>query len=403
MAPPTLVQKVRHIPLKQAPTDGKGGNKLETPVKPAKPVHGPATQTEPDNSNDSDSEVDAQNVSNILSYASEPVGVYQSLLGWRSRLSKERLSTAITFRVQEISCTVLNDVEVSRDSPAGTVRPRRFVDPTGSQLGGALTAIAEENIPDSIAKLLDEQSGPLPQLLHTVLDRLRVSGNKSQGEGEKKDMAQTAQHPSLFNLLNSRRLKTSPAALSELSIASALHHLALKKPCALDVMFSPQMSSLDRATAAAELYSEKHPAQAAFRSPIGILHMFRQYFLQFGTFLGPRGGHVWISPGGSVELVQVNTRKVFTERTFDESTENITKTEVNQTNKDELSNAIKAENTNDMKLGVSASGSGGVAGVWQASGLAICNLGTSRRQAQETTHKKMREQSSKLASEVRQN
>src|SRR5262249_13037652 len=124
---------------------------------------------------------------------------------------------------------------------------------------------------------------------------------------------------------------------------------------------------------------------------------------QLGTFLGPPVGHVWISPGGSVELVEVNTRRVLVEKTMEQETETVTKTELGQTDQDELSDAVKIENANDMKLGVSATASGGVGGIFQASGSSSFNLDVSRKQAEEQTHRKMREQSAKLTSEVRQN
>jgi len=50
-------------------------------------------------------------------------------------------------------------------------------------------------------------------------------------------------------------------------------------------------------------------------SPIGIAHLFRQYFFEFDTFLGPPVGHIWLSPGTTVELLEVSTRKTTVERT----------------------------------------------------------------------------------------
>lgn len=186
-------------------------------------------------------------------------------------------------------------------------------------------------------------------------------------------------------------------------MATALHYLGQKAPDAIRQMFRPGLSGFDRVIAGIGLFTDNHPSKNAFLSPIGILHLFREYFFQLATFLGPPVGHVWISPGGTVELIEVNTRRVLVERTVEQSTETVTKTELDQTDKDELSDAVKAENADDMKLGVGATASGGVAGIFQASGSASFNLDISRKQAQEQTHQKMREQSAKLSSEVRQN
>jgi hypothetical protein len=37
-------------------------------------------------------------------------------------------------------------------------------------------------------------------------------------------------------------------------------------------------------------------------SPISVVHLFRQYFFELDTFLGSPVGHVWLSPGSTVEL-----------------------------------------------------------------------------------------------------
>jgi len=133
------------------------------------------------------------------------------------------------------------------------------------------------------------------------------------------------------------------------------------------------------------------------------LHLFREYFFELGTFLRPPVGHVWISPGGSVELVEVNTRKITVEQTSEQSIQTTSKQELDSTDRDEISDAVKNENSSDTKLGASATASGGIGSVFQASGTASFNIDNSRKQAQEQTHRKMREQSAKLSSEVRTN
>ena len=45
-------------------------------------------------------------------------------------------------------------------------------------------------------------------------------------------------------------------------------------------------------------------------SPVGIVHLFRQYFFDLGSFLGEPVEHVWLAPGTTLELVEVSdTRK----------------------------------------------------------------------------------------------
>ena len=66
-------------------------------------------------------------------------------------------------------------------------------------------------------------------------------------------------------------------------------------------------------------------------SPIGIAHLFRQHFYEFDTFLGPAVGHVWISQGTTVELLEVSTTKTTVERTLEKETETIAKVEKSTT------------------------------------------------------------------------
>lgn len=141
-------------------------------------------------------------------------------------------------------------------------------------------------------------------------------------------------------------------------------------------------------------------------SPIGIVHLFRQYFFEFDTFLGTPVGHVWLAPNSTVEVIETSSRKTTTERTFETVLESINKTENSTTDQDELSNAVKDDNKNDIKLGVTASAGssdlqGKVANKWNAS--TSLNYDTSHQIAKEDTHKKMKLQSQKLSSEIRQN
>jgi hypothetical protein len=327
-----------------------------------------------------------------LPYASEPFGVYQPLIGWRSELGHERLARAVTHRVMKASRLIGRVAAMTDDRPIGTVREQSTIDRTGTQVGRRLAALVSGHKHDWSAILRNHESSPLVKATSGVLKEFRDS----------------TPPPSL-----TRMQRSSDSAVAhrdvdqeieqEASMATTLQYLGEKAPDALSEMFRPGMSGFARVIASVGLFTENHPAKSAFLSPIGILHLFREYFFQLGTFLGPPVGHVWISPGGTVELVEVNTRRVLVERTTEQSTETVSKSELDETNKDELSDAVKTENANDMKLGVGATASGGVTGIFQASGSASFNLDVSRKQAQEQTHKKMREQSAKLSSEVRQN
>src|SRR5205814_10593807 len=90
-------------------------------------------------------------------------------------------------------------------------------------------------------------------------------------------------------------------------------------------------------------------------SPIGFVHLFRQYFFDLGSFLGEPVEHIWLAPGTTIELVETSSRRVLTERNLEEMIETSVRTEQDLNIKDELSEAVKTETQNNTKLAVSLS------------------------------------------------
>ncbi|TCL67305.1 LysM peptidoglycan-binding domain-containing protein [Rhizobium sp. BK251] len=299
----------------------------------------------------------------ILPYAIEPFGVYQPLIGWRSNLQLERVRSGIANRFQQ----AVNLAHLEDEPNGGLhVASPRFVDATGTSFGRELalrarTAPADPNMWQSL--ITEFASSP-------------ASGASALPAAD---------------------------APREVATAQLLQELTTTDPQIVQQLFVRDIQPWERALAAVRLLAQTHPSKELFLSPIGILHRFREYFFELDTFLGPPVGHVWISPGGTVELIEVNTRRSLVERTVERSTEMVERSEQSTTVRDEIADAVKTENANDMKLGVSTSSSGGLGSIFQASGSASFNLDSSRKQAQEQTHKRMREQTSKLSSEVKQN
>jgi hypothetical protein len=100
-----------------------------------------------------------------------------------------------------------------------------------------------------------------------------------------------------------------------------------------------------------ETFDPKKQLDRVALSPIGIVHLFRQYFFELDTFLGTPVGHVWMSPGASVELVEISTRRTLTEKTIEMATETLVQTEQTTTQQDELADAVKESNQNNIKFG----------------------------------------------------
>ncbi|MEV6362947.1 LysM peptidoglycan-binding domain-containing protein [Nocardia asteroides] len=296
----------------------------------------------------------------IMPYASEPFGVYQPLIGWRSKLQQERVRSGLANRFSQ----AVNLAHL--ETPGPHVADPVFADPTGTAIGRELVARA--------SAAPDDPNAWQSLLADTVT--LPVDADVPAD-------ADTPQRETVTTQLLQQLTQADPAIVPQL--------------------FARDVQPWERALAAVKFLAQQHPSKAMFLSPIGILHRFREYFFELGTFLGPPVGHVWISPGGMVELIEVNTRRTLVERTTEQSTETIEKAEQSATDRDEIADAVKAENASDMKLGVTTSASGGLGTIFQASGSASFNLDQSRKQAQEQTHKRMREQTSKLSSEVKQN
>ena len=135
-------------------------------------------------------------------------------------------------------------------------------------------------------------------------------------------------------------------------------------------------------------------------SPVGFVHLFRQYFFDLGTFLGEPVEHIWLAPGTTIELIEVSTRKTTIERTQESTEETTTRSEQSTAVKDELSDAIKSENGSSTKLGVSTTHTVNY-GVYQGTATASFGAESTRKDARETTHKQNREQAEKLSSEIK--
>lgn len=338
----------------------------------------------------------------ILPYSSELFGVYQPLIGWRSALSHSRLADATAQRFVAATHLIHNATNLSAEEPIGKLHMQVASNRTGSLIGQRLASEVSDRNPAGVrtnewqALLANSELSALSSITKKVISEFK----QRVPETTKQAMTKTN-----VPLATDRTMDASPPNQmhNEAATATLLHYLGQTAPQVVAQMFRPAQAPWQKALAGALWFADNHPAKMAFLSPIGILHRFREFFFELGSFLGPPVGHIWLSPGGSVELVEVNTRRALVERTVEQSTETVQKTELSTTDKDELSDAVKNENANDTKLGVTATASGGVQGVWQASGSASFNLDTSRKEAQEQTHKRMREQSSKLSSEVRQN
>lgn len=154
--------------------------------------------------------------------------------------------------------------------------------------------------------------------------------------------------------------------------------------------------------ALAALAQHYDAAELAGLSPVGVVNLFREYFFEFDTFLGTPVGHIWVSPGGSVEVVETSTRRTLVEKVTEVSEEISRKTEESLTEQDDIADAVKEDNATDTKLGVSATG-GVNAKIYHADVSASFSTQNTVKRGSEATHKHSRTQAAKATSEIKRN
>jgi hypothetical protein len=137
-------------------------------------------------------------------------------------------------------------------------------------------------------------------------------------------------------------------------------------------------------------------------SPVGLVNLFREYFFEFDNFLGPPAGHIWVSPGGTVEVVETSSRRTLIEKVAEQSEEISRKTEESLTEQDDVADAVKEDNSSDTKLGVSATG-GVNAKIYHADVSASFSTQNTVKRGSEITHKHTRTQTAKATSEIKRN
>lgn len=149
-------------------------------------------------------------------------------------------------------------------------------------------------------------------------------------------------------------------------------------------------------------FDPKNDIKDVSLSPLGVVHLYRQYFFELDSFLSTPVSHVWLSPGSSVELIETSTKKTTVEKTFETSIESINKSERQNTVQDDISESVRQNNKNDMKLGFSTTVNQFYP-TGNMSATASLNMDKTQEVAREQTNKRMRQQTEKASSEMKQN
>ncbi|KTC84490.1 hypothetical protein [Legionella brunensis] len=375
---------------------------------------------------------------NILPYTSEMFGVYQPLIGWKSKRILRRIEKTNhlqnIFLVDQLTKHFISETSVAEVNLRGCELGNVQFDlgeflPSGKLLGQSSLLLQEirRRLQKKPAKTEDEWRHFIAD--NDLKDILAGNVFPALYRGEFREKCEGLSHlrpnPEEPNEDYYQRINKLKEDLYQQFIAKLRYESVIARTI-LELVNNQAVSALNKIFYSDLYYNSKDEFWKTVKnfsddykdpyltfdpkkdidnvslSPLGIVHLFRQYFFEFDTFLGTPTGHVWLAPGSTVELIEISTRRTITEKIYETAYESITKSEKSTTEQDEISEAVKEDNKNDLKLGFSTTvnqswGTGSV------SATGSLNMDRTQQTARETTHKKMREQTQKLSSEIREN
>jgi hypothetical protein len=373
--------------------------------------------------------IDLKKFEGTLPYASELFGIYQPLLGWRSKLTQDRLARGneALYRnaTQRALARFRSDLIVTPLPQPGhyKVTPLQIVDGVSTtrvprvayEIDSIIARVIATDLPankvpksQDWAKLLVEKV--LNAELRTSAQRVEMClANAPQANAIPPDartyiLKSIDERRKAYNNDVGKDVLLKEIMQREISVSSYLNWLSLKKSDTLEALFYRHVTD---PLADIEAYTFDPLATfgsndlEAVLSPIGLVHLFRQYFFEFDTFLGPPVGHIWMSPGATLELVEETVRRTLVERVIETSTERLDRSEKTDSVEDELSTATREENRTNTKFGFGANVNYDN-GTTEAGAHTDLSLDNSRTSARDVAHKQKREQSQKVTAEIRQ-
>lgn len=373
---------------------------------------------------------DLTSYTTVLPYASELFGVYQPLLGWKSKRIQQRFNDGFQSEKRRIlerlksQFTDLVDIKYLETN-------QLLIDIKSGVLKGGKARAFDSVVLESIAARLPPFEQYKPEIWADLVtpDRLEIVLKKdvvafySRAYNE----IRPAGYAGGATLARSRSTASAAKEIAELTalehqlryesaVAGTLLYLCQTKANhALEGLFYTGKDNVESARTLAKMLETDNAAEAYLNienlnpqdeeqlrsvalSPISVVHLFRQYFFELDSFLGTPESHVWLSPGGSVELIEVHTRRTTVEKTLETALDIFTRAETSTTNQEEISDAVKQDNQQDVKFGASVTAK--YASIEATSSF---DFASSQKTARETTHKQMRQQTEKLSSEIRKN
>jgi hypothetical protein len=359
-----------------------------------------------------------------LPYASELYGMYQPLLGWKSRRIVNRmmpgltaaqdgilarLSAGLVPKVEVTSDGLVSIVHIAQRRPARNAARKRWDSLLLADLDDGFSIDLEANP----AATRSEQLGLFANRMDEVLRQIEGYAGASPGRVDDfKTRIQARRAELIPNPATAEELVGCTKSLAEREslVAAVLANLLLTRGTQQDELMdlylqAPVVEMMPRASDPLETLDPSTDLDRLVLSPIGLMHLFRQYFFEFDSFLGPSVQHVWLPPGGSLELIESTTRRTQTERMTEMTLERSRQDTSESQAETELSTAIKTENQSSTKFGMGLdSTSKFTVGVYsgQINTTTKYNADSSLKAARDETHKQRRQESSKVVQELKQ-
>jgi hypothetical protein len=382
---------------------------------------------------------DLTDYTSVLPYASEMFGVYQPMIGWRSKRLAKRLNQGLIDTQNSLlkafakNYTGVSDINFSKTDCFAEIKNIQIGRLSSIQLFKKNSSILLQSILDVLPKdrppvgqewqqYINQNS--LENILRTSVATFYTTSYREQcskihSQNNPAAYARTvtqAEMAQIYAVIQNAEMVDLVSTMTRLindesAMAGALLGMYSQKLFSqLEAIFynkpsddsSQSITDLLNANDPFATFDPKNDIKNVSLSPLGIVHLFRQYFFELDTFLGTPTAHVWLSPGSTVELIEVSTRRLYTEKTIEQSLETTQKTENSTTTQDEISEAVKQDNKSDLKLGASLTVNQSW-GTGNATATGSLNMENTQDTARETTHKRMREQTEKLSTEIKQN
>jgi hypothetical protein len=371
--------------------------------------------------------LDLARFAGTIPYASERFGIYQPLLGWKGRQTKLRIDRAVQQLTATVIQAMVSDTQIKKVAKLSGLT---VIGPDVKLPGrapGPVLGMAANRVAQGISDFI-QANGRRPkgdewgELVRRSLVETRSYGKLPQGTVSvdslgllfipkaamtEADAELMQAHPvpgTNVMVAKSGKPSITVSQLAEQVTSGVLQHLAEKNVTAIDAVFAGALNAWFQASQFIDPLADFDPdSQLAVLSPVGLIQLYREYFFEFDTFLGPPVGHVWILPGSSVELFEVHTRKTIEQREIQASVETMTRTERQAVEQDELSDAVSTQNSSNVSAGLTWSAGVSVASIFEAEAGGNLGLSSTQVRSEQSAHRQARTQSEKLSSEIRRN